>query len=62
MMWRVGQLARLANYVRETREELEEMHLADLGGTKGSTLVVMISLALLGVFTVVQSDLACLCT
>ena len=53
LMWYGGQLARLANYVRETRSELEKCSWPTWAELKGSTLVVLISLILLGVFTYV---------
>ena len=51
-MWRKGHLQRLANYVRETREELRKCTWPSRDELKGSTVVVLISIALLGVFTV----------
>ena len=51
-MWRRGHLQRLANYVRETREELRKCTWPSRAELKGSTVVVMISIALLGAFTV----------
>jgi preprotein translocase subunit SecE len=53
LMWYGGQLARLANYVRETRAELEKCSWPTWPELKGSTLVIFISLILLGVFTMV---------
>ena len=50
--WRQGHLLRLANYVRETREELRKCTWPTKEELKGSTVVVMISIALLGGFTV----------
>jgi preprotein translocase subunit SecE len=52
-LWRKGYLGRLANYVAETREELKKCTWPSWDELKGSTLVVMISIAILGVFTVV---------
>jgi preprotein translocase subunit SecE len=51
--WRKGQLAQLADYVRETREELRKCNWPTWNELKGSTAVIMISLALLGAFTVI---------
>jgi preprotein translocase SecE subunit len=51
-LWKRGHLARLANYVRETREELRKCTWPSRDELKGSTLVVVISVALLGAFTV----------
>ena len=56
-MWRAGHLARLANYIRETRVELEKCTWPSWAELRGSTVVVMISLALLGGFTVVSDKL-----
>ena len=52
VLWRTGQLLRLANYVSETREELKKCTWPSWDELKGSTLVVLISIVLLGVFTV----------
>ena len=51
VLWWTGQLTRLTNYVRETREELKKCTWPTWGELKGSTVVVMISFALLGLFT-----------
>ena len=53
MLWWGGQLARLANYIRETRLELEKCSWPTWDELRGSTLVVFISIALLGLFTMV---------
>jgi preprotein translocase subunit SecE len=50
--WRNGHIARLANYIKETREELRKCTWPTWDELKGSTLVVMISILLLGAFTV----------
>ena len=50
--WRKGQIARLAQYVQETREELRKCSWPSVEELKGSTVVVMISIILLGAFTV----------
>jgi preprotein translocase subunit SecE len=50
-LWKTGQLVRFANYVRETREELKKCTWPTWAELKGSTVVVMISFALLGFFT-----------
>jgi preprotein translocase subunit SecE len=52
IIWRNGQLTKLANFVRETREELHKCTWPTWNELKGSTVVVMISIALLGGFTV----------
>ena len=43
---------RLSNYVGETREELRKCSWPTWNELKGSTVVVMISIAILGGFTV----------
>jgi len=51
VLWRQGQLTRLADYVRETREELKKCTWPTWNELKGSTLVVIVSIGLLGLFT-----------
>jgi preprotein translocase subunit SecE len=51
-LWRKGYLARLATYIAETREELRKCTWPSWDELKGSTVVVMISILILGVFTV----------
>ena len=51
-LWWKGHLARLANYVAETREELKKCTWPSWDELKGSTVVVMISILILGLFTV----------
>jgi preprotein translocase subunit SecE len=50
--WRAGHLMRLANYVQQTREELRKCTWPSWDELKGSTVVVGISILLLGGFTV----------
>ena len=52
IMWRRGVLKRLGDYVMETREELRKCSWPGVDELKGSTVVVMISILLLGLFTV----------
>jgi preprotein translocase subunit SecE len=52
IVWRGGQLTQLANFFRETREELKKCTWPTWNELKGSTVVVMISIGLLGGFTV----------
>ena len=52
VLWRKGYLLRISNYVVETREELKKCTWPSFEELKGSTVVVMITLALLGAFTV----------
>ncbi len=53
-LWRAGHLARLADYCRQTRAELEKCTWPTWAELKGSTAVVMVSLALLGGFTMIS--------
>ena len=57
VLWRTGQLLRLANYVAETKEELKKCTWPGRDELKGSTFVVLFSILALGAFTVVV-DLA----
>jgi preprotein translocase subunit SecE len=50
--WRKGYLAKVADYVRETREELRKCTWPSIEELKGSTVVVMVAMGLLAVFTV----------
>jgi preprotein translocase subunit SecE len=52
-LWRKGLLLRLSNYVQETKEELKKCSWPSWEELKGSTVVVMISIFLLGAFTFV---------
>ena len=51
-LWRKGHLQRLSIYVQETKEELRKCTWPSWDELKGSTVVVMLSIALLGAFTV----------
>ena len=50
--WRAGHLARFATYVVQTREELRKCTWPSWDELKGSTVVVTISIIILGGFTV----------
>jgi preprotein translocase subunit SecE len=50
-LWYAGHLKRFAAYVAETREELRKCTWPTLDELKGSTVVVFISILLLGGFT-----------
>ncbi len=50
--WQRGYLAKIATYVAETREELKKCTWPTVEELKGSTIVVMVTIALLGGFTV----------
>ena len=52
VLWRTGQLLRLTNYVQETKEELKKCTWPSRDELKGSTIVVLLSILGLGVFTV----------
>jgi preprotein translocase subunit SecE len=53
ILWFTGNLLKLRNYILETREELRKCTWPTWEELRGSTVVVMISIFLLGVFTVV---------
>jgi preprotein translocase subunit SecE len=52
-LWRAGHLMRFTAYVQQTREELRKCTWPSWDELKGSTVVVGISILLLGGFTVV---------
>ncbi len=56
--WRLGWLNRIAQYARETREELRKCTWPSGNELWGSTVIVMVATALLGTFTVVVDLLA----
>ena len=51
-LWRGGHLARFADYVKQTREELRKCSWPSWDELKGSTVVVSISILILGGFTI----------
>ena len=51
--WRKGVLLRMSNFTAETREELKKCTWPSVEELKGSTVVVLVTLALLGAFTVI---------
>ena len=51
-LWRAGHLNRFTAYIQQTREELRKCTWPSWDELKGSTVVVGISIALLGGFTV----------
>jgi preprotein translocase subunit SecE len=51
-LWRQGQLRRFATYIQETREELKKCSWPTWQELKGSTVLIFVSLGLLGAFTV----------
>ena len=52
ILWATGNLGRLRTYVLETREELRKCTWPSVDELKGSTVVVVISILLIGAFTV----------
>jgi preprotein translocase subunit SecE len=52
ILWFTGNLVKLRNYVLETREELRKCTWPTWEELRGSTVLVMISIFLLGIFTV----------
>jgi preprotein translocase subunit SecE len=52
VLWYTGNLVKLRNYVLETREELRKCTWPTMDELRGSTVVVVISVIILGVFTV----------
>jgi preprotein translocase SecE subunit len=50
--WRKGYLMRLSNYVLETREELRKCTWPSVDELKGSTVVILLTIVLLGGFIV----------
>jgi preprotein translocase subunit SecE len=52
VLWYTGNLVKLRNYVLETREELRKCTWPTADELKGSTVVVMISVVILGAFII----------
>ncbi len=52
-LWRMGYLVRLSKYVLDTREELRKCTWPTTEELKGSTILVVIAIVLLGGFTAV---------
>ena len=52
VLWYTGNLVKLRNYVLETREELRKCTWPTWDELKGSTVVVMLTILMLGLFTV----------
>jgi preprotein translocase subunit SecE len=53
VLWYQGYLIKIRNYVAETQEELKKCTWPSWDELKGSTLLVMVTMALLGLFTIV---------
>jgi preprotein translocase subunit SecE len=56
-LWWQGHLVRIATYVQQTREELKKCTWPTWDELKGSTVVVSISILLLGGFTVAADQI-----
>ena len=52
ILWKQGYIRRFSDYILQTREELKKCTWPSVDELKGSTLVVFISIVLLGGFTV----------
>ena len=57
MLWRKGYVMQLTNYVQQTREELRKCTWPTWAELKGSTIVIAISLLMLGGFIVVVDQI-----
>ena len=55
-LWWQGQVRRFAVYIQETREELKKCSWPTWQELKGSTVVIAISIVLLGVFVMVADE------
>jgi len=51
-LWRKGYLMRFSNYLQETKEELKKCTWPSVDELKGSTVVILVVILLLGGFTV----------
>ncbi|MEP6664790.1 MAG: preprotein translocase subunit SecE [Verrucomicrobiota bacterium] len=51
--WRKGAFLRVSNYFRETQEELKKCSWPSWEELRGSTVVVIVAITLLGGFTIV---------
>ena len=51
-LWHKGYLVRMRDYVAETREELRKCTWPTTEELKGSTVVVLVTITMLGLFTV----------
>ena len=52
LLWWQGQIRRLSVYIAETREELRKCSWPTVEELKGSTALIIVSIGLLGAFTV----------
>jgi preprotein translocase subunit SecE len=51
-LWSQGYLPKIRNYIAETQEELKKATWPSWDELKGSTVLVMVTMALLGLFTI----------
>ena len=51
VLWWQGQLKRLSAYIDETKDELKKCTWPTVDELKGSTVLVMVSILLIGLFT-----------
>jgi preprotein translocase subunit SecE len=56
-LWKAGHLLRFADYVRQTREELRKCTWPTWDELKASTLLVGVSIIILGGFTVIVDQI-----
>ncbi len=54
--WRKGKLLAMANYVGETKVELRKCNWPSKDELKGSTMLVMMSVVAIGIFTFVADN------
>ena len=52
VLWRKGALRQMTDYIQQTREELRKCTWPTWDELKGSTVLVLISVILLGIYTV----------
>jgi preprotein translocase SecE subunit len=57
LLWWQGQIRSLVTYWQETREELRKCSWPTIEELKGSTALVIVSIGLLGIFTVVVDSI-----
>ena len=55
-LWWQGQVRRFADYIQETREELKKCSWPTWQELKGSTVVIAVSIALLGAFVMAADE------
>lgn len=57
-LWRKGYLLKLAQFVGQTRDELRKCAWPTVDELKGSTVVVFVSTAIIGIYTVGVDQIA----